>query len=172
MFRILFVVSVISKVHSHVAPLIYAAPSAVSHQSRIDIKHTPALISTPLIYSPAIFTSHPKEVASEALFTPILASDTVFTPVALNLYHNLPLARALQHPISIDTVENTDKEDSENIDVLRQDNKEISTEEAILIEKVSENMIQDNNESQNKEVFSENVTDQPQDKLIVIESHT
>lgn len=172
MLRILFVVCVISKVHSHAVPLIYAAPSAVSHQSRIDIKHSPALISTPLIYSPAtIFTSHPKE-ASETVLTPLFTSDTVFTPIALSFYHNLPLARALQHPISIDIVESPKKEDGENIDILPQEEKEISTEGAISMEKVSENIIQDNNESQNVEVLSENVTDQPQGELIVVESQT
>lgn len=102
MIRILLIVSVFSKVHSNV-PLIFAAPSAVSHQSRIDVKHTPGFLSTPLIYSPVIYASHPKtEIHREAIIAPVLTTDTLLTPIALSFFHNLPLARALEHPISIE----------------------------------------------------------------------
>lgn len=173
MLRTLFVITVISKVHSHVVPLIYAAPSAVSHQSRIDIKHSPSFISTPIIYSPAaILASHPKEIASETVLTPIVATDTVLTPVALSFFHNLPLARALQHPISIDMVQNSYKNDSENVD-QPQSEKEMSTEQTMPTEKMYENVIENSKEPVNNvQEPGENVTYLPSDKLIIHKEDT
>ncbi|XP_059053827.1 uncharacterized protein LOC131848090 [Achroia grisella] len=108
MIRLFLTISVIAKVQCNM-PIIYAAPSAVSHQSRIDIKHTPAIISAPLVYSPAttIYASHPEAENNKKVlaFAPTLTSNTVLTPIALTIFHNLPLARALEHPISIDKLQ-------------------------------------------------------------------
>ncbi|KAJ0178340.1 hypothetical protein K1T71_006163 [Dendrolimus kikuchii] len=105
MFAIFFIFSAVNQVQCHSGPLVFAAPSAVSHQSRIDIKHTPSYIATPVVYSPisTIYASGSiAGYAQEAVLTPILPTDTLLTPVALSFFHNLPLARALEHPISID----------------------------------------------------------------------
>ncbi|KAG7296104.1 hypothetical protein JYU34_021199 [Plutella xylostella] len=95
------ILCVVSCASSHLGPVIYAAPSAVSHQSRIDIKHTPVL-SAPLIYSPTIYATHPRAIVADTVLTPVVPVDTVFSPVALGVFHNLPLARALKHPVSIE----------------------------------------------------------------------
>lgn len=89
-------------VQGHLTPLLYEAPSAVSHQSRIDIKHTP-LISQPLFYSPVTLVATP----AHTIVTPIIASDTVLTPISLSFYHNLPLARALEQTIPSKKVRET-----------------------------------------------------------------
>ncbi|KAJ8713436.1 hypothetical protein PYW07_013806 [Mythimna separata] len=110
-------------VHGQIVPLIYAAPSAVSHQSRIDIKHSPGFIAGPLIYSPAttLYASHqPGDKPRETVLTPVFTADTILTPVALSFFHNLPLARALEHPISIDKVQ---EEISQN-DAVAEENME------------------------------------------------
>lgn len=106
MIRLILISCAVTKVCCHILPLIYAAPSAVSHQSRIDIRHSPGFVQAPLIYSPAatLFASHQKQIASDTVFTPIF-SDTILTPIALSYYHNLPLARALQHPVAIGKVQ-------------------------------------------------------------------
>lgn len=124
MLKIFVILSLTYRARGQLAPLIYAAPSAVSHQSRVDIKHTPGFISAPLIYSPAttIFASQPQrlEVASDTVLTPIL------TPIAFSFYHNLPLARALEHPISIEAMQesaniqnNESSEEKENAIILQ-----------------------------------------------------
>lgn len=169
MFRTFFVLTVIAKVQSHAVPLIYAAPSAVSHQSRIDIKHDPGFIS-PVVYTPAILPSHLK-VASEAVVAPIVSSHAVLAPVALSFFHNLPLARALEHPISIDVIQNSyKKENSENID-QRQSDKETSAE-ALLVQKVSENVIQHNKQIPNMESSNENVAHDPENKLLSLDKES
>lgn len=101
MIKLIFIACVTNLVQGYLTPLLYAAPSAVSHQSRIDIKHTPH-ISAPLVYHPAsiVATHSPSTIVS-----PIIASDTLLTPIALIFYHNLPLARALEHPISVNKLQ-------------------------------------------------------------------
>jgi hypothetical protein len=161
MIRILLIVFV-TTARSQIAPLIYAAPSAVSHQSRVEVKHTPSFISAPLIYSPAaIITSLPAEVKKETIITPIFATDTVLAPIALSFFNNLPLARALKHPISIDEAqENYER----NIKSQREDNEEITTD-GITIEKESENVVTDNKEI-NVAINSEHVTNEPIGTLV------
>lgn len=108
MITLLLVVSAMCAVRGQIVPLIYAAPSAVSHQSRVDIKHSHGFISGPLIYSPStsLYASHkPDDKPQETVLTPVFTADTILTPVALSFFHNLPLARALEHPISIDKVQ-------------------------------------------------------------------
>lgn len=102
MIRIFFLVCVLRKTQGQLAPLIFAAPSAVSHQSRIDIRHTPGFIS-PLVYSPIASYTAVKE--SELVLPPLVRTEFYFTPVALTFFHNLPLARAIEHPISIERVQ-------------------------------------------------------------------
>lgn len=103
MIRIIFLVCVLRQTQGQLAPLIFAAPSAVSHQSRIDIRHTPGFISTPFLYSPIAPYTTVKE--SESVLPPVLRPESYFTPVALTFFHNLPLARALENPISIEKVQ-------------------------------------------------------------------
>ncbi|KAJ8716168.1 hypothetical protein PYW08_013453 [Mythimna loreyi] len=108
MITLFLVVSAMCVVHGQIVPLVYAAPSAVSHQSRIDIKHSPGFIAGPLIYRPAttLYASHlPDDKPRETVLSPVFTADTILTPVALTFFHNLPLARALEHPISIDKVQ-------------------------------------------------------------------
>ncbi|CAH0398716.1 unnamed protein product [Chilo suppressalis] len=107
--RILFVVFV-TTTFCEAASLIYASPTAVSHQSRVDIKHTPGFLSAPLIYSPTILAGA-NEVTNGAVITPVLAVDTVLTPVALSFFNNLPLARALKTPISIEKLQEEGEKD-------------------------------------------------------------
>lgn len=102
----LFFILVIHQVcGAHLIPLIYAAPSAVSHQSRLDIKHA-SFLSTPIVYSPetAVHVNIPTKITtgSHPVLTSVLAPDTFMAPIALTFYHNLPLSRALENPVSID----------------------------------------------------------------------
>lgn len=99
----IFLIIAVCQVQCRSGTLIFIAPSAVSHQSRIDIKHIPGYIASPIVYNPisTIYTSG-SIAAQEAILTPILPTDTLLTPVALSFFHNLPLARALEHPISVD----------------------------------------------------------------------
>ncbi|CAH0584221.1 unnamed protein product [Chrysodeixis includens] len=118
MIKLIILVSVVCTVHGQIFPLIYAAPSAVSHQSRIDVKHSPGFISSPLIYSPAatLYESQKSiESPRQTVITPVFTSDTILTPVALSFFHNLPLARALEHPISIDKVQNESAQDDDSM---------------------------------------------------------
>lgn len=125
-----------SIVHGHVLPWIYAAPSAVSHQSRIDIRHSPGFVQAPLIYSPAasLFASHQSQIASDTVLTPIFASDAVLTPIGLSFYHNLPLTRALEHPVSIDKIR---EECAQNDSAAS-----VSNKEAVIIKEIEkENLV-------------------------------
>lgn len=99
MIKIFFLVCVLHKIQGQLASLIFTAPSAISHQSRIDMSHTPGFISAPLVYSPIAGYTAVKE--SEPVLLPLVRTEHYFTPVVLTFFHNLPLARALQHPISI-----------------------------------------------------------------------
>lgn len=143
MIRLLLIVSVFCNVYCN-RPIIFAAPSAVSHQSRIDIKHTPGFISAPLIYSPAttIYASHPNaEVPREAILAPVLTTDTLLTPIALSFFHNLPLARALEHPISIDKAQ--EPCDNHEVVATEKENVEVSREkekENVIVTKFTENL--------------------------------
>lgn len=135
MITLVLLVCAICKVHGQLVPLIYAAPSAVSHQSRVDITHTPGFISAPLIYSPAttLYSSHQVDgKAREAVVTPVFASDTILTPVALSFFHNLPLARALEHPISIDKMQ----QENEQNDEATQNMESVKSEDEQNVEKV------------------------------------
>lgn len=146
MITLLLFLSVMCTVHGQIVPLLYAVPSAVSHQSRIDIRHSPGFITGPLVYSPGttLHTSHqPNDKPQETLVTPIFTADTIFTPVALSFFHNLPLARALEHPISIDKVqeENAQNEsftifddDTQNTIITETPEQEITTEEKPAME--------------------------------------
>uniref|UniRef100_A0A2A4JFW4 DUF4794 domain-containing protein n=1 Tax=Heliothis virescens TaxID=7102 RepID=A0A2A4JFW4_HELVI len=128
MITLLLLVSAMWEVRGQIVPLIYAAPSAVSHQSRIDIKHSPGFIAGPLIYSPAatLYASHePKVKVQETVLTPVFTADTILTPVALSFFHNLPLARALEHPISIDKVQ---EEQSQNDKLMEEKMKTVDKE--------------------------------------------
>lgn len=100
----LFLLVCVYKAQGQYAPLIFAAPSAVSHQSRIDIRHSPEFVSAPLVYSPLAVYPSAAEAASDSFLTPVIKADQLFIPVALTFFHNLPLARALEHPISIDKI--------------------------------------------------------------------
>lgn len=162
MTLLLIFVSVMWKVHGQLVPLIYAAPSAVSHQSRIDIAHSPGFITGPLIYSPAatLYATHQSEnndKSREAVITPVFTADTIFTPVALSFYHNIPLARALEHPISIDKVQ----EETAQNDELAKQNVESSNDEEVYNMVVTEAPEQ---EIQKKEEIPEN----PSNNYIVI----
>lgn len=50
-------------------PTVYAAPAAVSHQSRVDIKSSPAVVAT----SPAVVASAPAVVAARTVVEPVSA---------------------------------------------------------------------------------------------------
>lgn len=103
MIKLILISCVNNLVQGYLSPLLYTAPSAISHQSRIDIKHTP-FISAPLFYNPAtIVATQP----AQTVVAPIIASDTLLTPIAFSFFHNLPLARALEHPISLKKVRET-----------------------------------------------------------------
>lgn len=104
MLRLILVLFSIYQVKCQLLPVIYAAPSAVSHQSRIDIKHSPGIISSPLIYSPAVYATYPLKGDTREVVLSTVTGDTVYTPIALSFFHNLPLARALEHPVSINRV--------------------------------------------------------------------
>lgn len=107
LLAVALVCALTSCVTADIGPLIFAAPSAVSHQSRVDIKHS-AVNTSPLIYSPGTFYArHPARavVASETILTPVITDDTVLTPIAFGFFHNLPLARALKHPVSIENAQ-------------------------------------------------------------------
>lgn len=132
MIKLITLVSVLCSVRGQIFPLIYAAPSAVSHQSRIDIKHSPSFISSPLIYSPAAtLYEHQKSIERprQTVITPVFTSDTILTPVAVTFFHNLPLARALEHPISIDKVQQESAQDDssmiQNMEALKENSQEI-----------------------------------------------
>ncbi|CAG9561161.1 unnamed protein product [Danaus chrysippus] len=117
MLSLLLVLYLSYNVDCHLLPVVYAAPSAVSHQSRIDVKSTPAFI-TPVLYSSTVYATYPGKVDenSNTVYSPVL-SDTVLTPVALSYFHNLPLARALQSPVFIHEEDlNADDKDPENND--------------------------------------------------------
>ncbi|KAH9637195.1 hypothetical protein HF086_016217 [Spodoptera exigua] len=121
MIRLLLFVGAMCEVYGDIVPLIYAAPSAVSHQSRIDIKHSPGFVAGPLIYSPAapLYAHHQLEnKVREAVITPVFTADTILTPVALSFFHNLPLARALEHPISIDKAQEENAENYEFVEAV------------------------------------------------------
>ncbi|KAJ2944318.1 hypothetical protein O0L34_g18308 [Tuta absoluta] len=122
LIELLSIFFVIDQAHGHLVPIIYAAPSAVSHQSRIDIKHSSG-IPSPLVYTPltTIYATHPKPLLSETVFSPVLATDTLLTPVALSVFHNFPLARALEHPISLDKVQK--KTNFDTLDTVKLDKK-------------------------------------------------
>ena len=96
------------KVNSQILPVIYAAPSSVSHQSRIDVKHTPQIIAAPLVYTPAIYATYPIEEKNNNIALTSVLSDKV--PIALTFFHNLPLARALEHPIVIESQDSNEAE--------------------------------------------------------------
>lgn len=149
MIKIILIAYLFNLVQGYLTPLIYAAPSAVSHQSRIDIKHNP-IISAPLIYNPgqAIVAIHSEP--ARAIVAPIIATDTLLAPVALSFFHNLPLARALKHPISIEevqedkAVENVVAQELKEDAITAQDinTKSIEREsEAIVVEGERENGI-------------------------------
>lgn len=121
MIRLLLFVGVLCEVYGDLVPLIYAAPSAVSHQSRIDIKHSPGFVAGPLIYSPAATVYANQQLENkvrEAVITPVFTADTILTPVALSFFHNLPLARALEHPISIDKAQENNAENYEFVNAV------------------------------------------------------
>lgn len=122
---ILFVIFTLTSAQSHIVPLIYAAPSAVSHQSRIDIKTKPAFVSSPLIYSPStsILLHKPPETlfVKHELLSPISEAN-VLTHVAYGFYNNLPLARALQHPVYI-------KENLDNLQKITKDQSLVDDED-------------------------------------------
>lgn len=122
MLRLILVLFSIYQVKCQLLPVIYAAPSAVSHQSRIDIKHSPGIISSPLIYSPAVYATYPLQGDTREVVLSTVTGDTVYTPIALSFFHNLPLARALQHPVSI----NQDRVSAESTTVMI-DNMEMNT---------------------------------------------
>lgn len=98
----LLLIVFVNQVSSNLVPIIYAAPSAVSHQSRIDIKHSSNYVATPLIYSPGtILSNGPKMTVNNDIVLPMIPN------AVLTLYHT-PLSRALAQPISIDTREAQD----------------------------------------------------------------
>lgn len=113
MIRIIFLVCVLSNAQGQFDPLIFTAPSAVSHQSRIDIRHDPGFISVPFVYSPIAAYTDVKE--REYVFPAAIRSQPYLTPVALTFFQNLPLARALDHPISIDKIQ----EEASSVDKLK-----------------------------------------------------
>lgn len=85
----------------HGASVIYTAPSAVSHQSRIDIRHSPL---HSFVYSPATVFAHPARTIitnDHHIITPVISTNHVLTPVAYSYYHDLPLARAMKDPVSL-----------------------------------------------------------------------
>ncbi|CAG9793828.1 unnamed protein product [Diatraea saccharalis] len=164
MIRILSIVF-ITTAHCQVAPLIYAAPTAVSHQSRVDVKNTPGFISAPLIYSPAIIS--PKEVTNEAVITPVLAVDTVLTPIALTFFNNLPLSRALKHPISIGMMQEEAEREEHEIESQTHTEKESSINDEIIVENNMENTVP--NVSAGVEENSDDVTSEPRETMIVKE---
>ncbi|GBP35113.1 hypothetical protein EVAR_28312_1 [Eumeta japonica] len=90
-------------VRCQLAHVIYASPSAVSHQSRIDIKHG-AVLSAPAVYAPAVFVTRPK--ASSIVAPALVPADLWTGPIAYGFFHSLPLTRALEHPVSLHRVEN------------------------------------------------------------------
>ncbi|CAH2091206.1 unnamed protein product [Euphydryas editha] len=102
MYRLILTLFFICTVNCQLLPVIYSAPSAVSHQSQIHVKHSSNVIATPLVYSPVVYATYPskEEINGELFLTPVV-SDAVLTPIALTLFHNMPLARALEHPIQI-----------------------------------------------------------------------
>lgn len=130
MIRLLLLVCAVCKAQGHYAPLIFAAPSAVSHQSRIDIRYNPGYVSAPLVYSPLAIYPSPAEAASDSIFTPVIKADQLLTPVALTFFHNLPLARALERPVSIDKIqEEANLNNAANEASIK--NEDESTEEAV-----------------------------------------
>lgn len=154
MIELILIACVSNLVQGYLSPLLYAAPSAVSHQSRIDIKHTP-LISAPVFFSPAVVATQP----AQTIMTPIIASDTLLTPIALSSFHNLPLTRSLEHPIPIWKVLNgankQERQPTKNI-LTQKLNEGIITlpdvnierkdreAEAVVLDVVSENAIKGN----------------------------
>lgn len=111
MLKHILLLCLLYQVNCQILPVIYAAPSSVSHQSRIDVKHTPQIIATPLVYSPTVYAIYPnKEKESNIVLTPV-TSDMLLTPIAFTFFHNLPLSRALEHPIII---ENQDSNGAES----------------------------------------------------------
>uniref|UniRef100_A0A2H1V1N3 SFRICE_014036 n=1 Tax=Spodoptera frugiperda TaxID=7108 RepID=A0A2H1V1N3_SPOFR len=144
MIRLLLFVGVLCEVYGDLVPLIYAAPSAVSHQSRIDIKHSPGFVAGPLIYSPAATVYANQQLENkvrEAVITPVFTADTILTPVALSFFHNLPLARALEHPISIDKAQEDNAENYEFVNAvaipeqenLNQGDKQPASDKIIIV---------------------------------------
>lgn len=127
MIKLILVACVNNLVQGYLSPLLYAAPSAVSHQSRIDVKHTP-FISAPLFYNTAtIVATQP----AQTVVAPIIASDTLLTPIALSFFHNLPLARGLEHPILLTKIR-----EAANIKELNNNNNVVTSKlnaEAIAV---------------------------------------
>lgn len=132
-------------VRGQLVPLIYTVPSAVSHQSRVDIRHSPGFISEPLIYNPpkVLYQKHTAdEKTQETILTPIFTADTIITPVALSFFHNLPLSRALEHPISLDKVQEQNEQNydslTENKDAVKVSDKENYEELKVVNKLVNE----------------------------------
>lgn len=83
---------------------IIAAPSAVSHQSRIDVHHSPSYIVPSSTYTSAITTIDksidPVKATYEAILVPILTEGSVLVPIPVHFLNHLSMSRALASPAS------------------------------------------------------------------------
>lgn len=122
MFRPILFLCLLFEFNCQLLPVIYAAPSSVSHQSRVDIKNIPQIIATPLVYSPVIYATYPKDGKKSDIVLTQVRSDTVLAPIALTLFHNLPLARALEHPIIIESEDATENQLTNDVENIVQNN--------------------------------------------------
>lgn len=146
-------------------PFIYTAPTVVSHQSRIDVQHSPGFIAGPLIYPSTIFASHPNTQSNNAVVTPVLTTNTVFAPIALSFFHNLPLARALQHPVTIEKAQDTaivqDEATNDGRSILKSSAREVvqvPVTKGIETENVAISALPcDNDRSSNPQVLNKNL---------------
>lgn len=133
MYRLILISFFICTVNCQLLPVIYSAPSAVSHQSQIHVKHSSNVIATPLVYSPIVYATYPsrEELKSELLLTPVV-SDAGLTPIALTIFQNMPLARALEHPIQIGQGQDSKEVVTNTIQSTGKTNVEETTENIVL----------------------------------------
>ncbi|CAB3259815.1 unnamed protein product [Arctia plantaginis] len=176
MITLLFFVSTICVVRGQLVPVIYAAPSAVSHQSRIDIRHSP-YISGPLLYNPPkfLYEKHSAdEKTRDSIIKSMFTADTILTPVALTFFHNLPLSRALEHPISLDKVQEQNERNynflTENRDAVKVSDKEVYGKLKVLTKPVNEETkIVQKSEKQNYIVIEDNNGDEVNTDVPIID---
>ncbi|CAB3251470.1 unnamed protein product [Arctia plantaginis] len=104
----------------------------------------------------------------------MFTADTILTPVALTFFHNLPLSRALEHPISLDKVQEQNERNynflTENRDAVKVSDKEVYGKLKVLTKPVNEETkIVQKSEKQNYIVIEDNNGDEVNTDVPIID---